>query len=509
MTKKNEDRFDQTDWYFTKIISIVIAALYIFKTYKDGTPFYVTSLIKGESIFGITLKIPEFRSVVQLSLIMMALVILLQVYAAWQLHAGRSKASMICDATASIIALVTMGTLILSVYRYMFEPTPRMALFPLYLGAMLYFLISAGAIIYKFVKNDVKLSKLYFLPAVIVSIASLGLVIGQVNYLRIPQSYDMYRADKFEDCDTVPIGIDNNFRGAVSSDGDLFFVAKMSDGGYGILKTDGSGDYVTLDQAAYIPVCNLVSDGERLFYLKYTEEWGGIDRPLEWSEGCGYFTLCVMDISSEEITEYESKSFPDGLGERLFCSSLVGIRDGRLFFIAGNPENGTRFDVYTISVADGDPDVSSVVRYAWGCSTGTRFIDYGSMESFYNGLILNHDDFWWIEYNGTRYAYDEYAREAQELINFSGHWENPYDQWIRQANDFNFYDGTIYYLIYNRPDNTYSIFRGTSISEAELYATVPAPGTDPLDSIDARILISDSYVVLTDDAGCVTVALDQ
>ncbi len=505
--KKNEERFDRTDWYFTKIISIAIALLYIIKTFNGATPFNVTPIVTEKSVFIYTLNLPEFISIIHISQLLMWIVILLQCYAMWQLHSGRSKASIVCDVTASITGLVTLGTMIFAVYRYMFKPATKAFLYPLYLVSMLYFLISAGVNTFNFLKNNIVLKKSYFLPAVIASTAALGLIAGQIYYLRIPQSYDMYRADRFDYDYSASIGATNSFRGGVSVDGTLYFTAKISDNEYGIVKTDGSGEYVTLDRAAYIPVSNLVSDGEHLYYLKYSEDWSGLDRPLEWSEGCGYFTLCVMDISSGSIEEYESRSFPAGLGKRLFCSSLVGIRNGRLFFITGNPEKGNMFDIYTISVADGDPDISSAVRYAWHCTTGTRFIDYGSMEGFYNGLIVKHDDFGWIEYDGTKYAYDEYSRELMGLIYTHGGWENPYEQWVRRADDFNFYNGTVYYLVYNRDDNTYSIFRGGSISEAELFATVPAPGTDPLDSIDARILISDDFLILTDSAGTVTVPL--
>lgn len=489
--------YDKSDWYFTKVISILIAAAYIVSVIKDEYPFKVKFAFSYDSIFDPLAVIPQLTVVRFIFLIAMGLIVLLEIISIVFLARARAKASSVCDIVSGWSGSVAFAYFYGSLLRFALVPQDEGFSKVMFFAAGILFLILGIAYIAGAIKNRTKLKVFYYLPAIVFALLFIGLFALQTNVVMIKTGFDAVNSDKFEYNAEAVAQADNYLRGAVSVDDELIFIQKLSEEEYGLVKMDSKGNREVLDRAPYIAENNLVINGDYIYYMKYPGFWEDVSIGGVKNAETTFFKLCVMNIRTSDISEYKSDTFAGGVGKILYQSSLIGMRDNKLFLVTRSLENHYGYEVYSIALSCNKPDPASVERYAWNLTFGGILGDRDEMrEILYNGLIVRHSDFDYIEFDGFKYElswYDELQVMVPEVHNGKEVWTGS-NIWFGHVNDYNVYGGMLYFVRYNKDDGEYYIYKGETLRSAEIIETIPEPDVRKPDN--ARLIVSDTYIAI-------------
>ena len=504
--EKDIEYNDGSDWYFTKVISIIICAIYIAVMFFSQ-PFKVKSNFPNNSIFSISSAALPIAMIKLLFVITLVLIIAANIISIVFLAKGRSKASFICDGISSLAAFLTFGAYPLTYLRFHIKPDVNYLDFSIFYIVAIYFLINGIVRIIQFKKDEVKLRFGYYIPTLftILSVVSVWSLCAVV--LTIPMPYDNYYKDYFEHDPALTAQAENYLRGGVSVDGNIYCVSALSENEYGLIKINSEGEQEILDTAVYIPVKNLAVGDHTIYYLKYNEYSEDVYIACEWTEGTSYFKLCALDIDSGEIKEYGSEEFPDDIGKSLYYSVLIGIRDGRLFLMTRSIEDPLCFEHYTIDVSGDEVSMSSISRYSWDIYSGGWLLDYDDLIiRMYSCLICDHSNFDVIDHEGYRYELDDIFL-YQCFQNDNGRWIHSDTNSMNCVVDFNVYNDTLYILRYNKNEECFELYAGNDLSNAECISTFTLPLENTIMIEYIRLLVSDGYICIIDDTDIYTVSV--
>ncbi len=499
-SEKKQDSFDANDFYFSKVVSILIAVSYIITLLVKGTPFDLSSTLSRFTIFSTSANVVPFTGMQVLFIASLVLVICLDVFSLVFLVKGKAKAGAICEAVSCWSAVILFVYYVCAVFRFSVKPTNKGFALVMYSAAGLWFLICGVANIVKFLKNKVKLKIAFYLPAIISFVLFLVLMVMMTRVVLIKQSYDAYNKDVFGCDPSASVQAGNFLRGAVSIDDVVYCVQKLSDNEYGIVKIGGDGSREVLDKAAFIADHNLVVNGDLIYYLKYPGFWEDVYIAPSMTKENSNFKLCTLNIKTGEVRELYSDSFAGSVGINLFDALLIGMRDNRIFMLSRSAINHAYYEIYCINVVDGYPDPASVYRYAWNISLTSSFYDRsGDRETLYNGLIVDYNNFYHVVYGDVCYEH-EYTEQLQILErkwhNESWTWEDSYHNSVfGTVVDYNVYNGVLYYARINWDTRLLEVYRRDDPDTDVLIGTIDV---DAIHGYINRtgIVISDSYLVV-------------
>ena len=504
--EKEQEYNDKSDWYFTKVISKLISAIYI-AVLIWSHPFRIKSNLPNNSIFSIESATVPAAALALLFATNLFLVIIFNVISIVFLAKGRSKASFITDGLSSLAAFVSFAAYPITYLRFLIKPDVNdINLSIIYIVAM-YFLINGIVRMIQFRKDNVKIRFGYYIPALLTVLSTMIVWSLWVSVLLRPMPYDNYYKDTFEHDPALTAQAENYIRGGVSVGGDLYCINALSDNEYGLIKIDSEGNQEVLDTAAYIPVNNLAFGDHTIYYLKYNEYCKDVYIACSWTEGTSYFKLCAFDINTGEIKEYGSDEFPDDIGSSLYYSVLIGIRDGKLFLMTRSLEDPLCFEHYTIDVSGDEVSMSSISRYSWDIYSGGFLLDYNDLIiSMYSCLICDHSNFDVVDHEGYRYEFDD-GFLYQCFQNDNGRWIRSDTNSMNCVVDFNVYNNTLYILRYNKDEEYFELYTGNDLSNAECISTFTLPLENTIMIKYIRLLVSDGYICIVDDTDIHTVSV--
>ena len=486
------------DTYVTKAFSLCAALYLLIANLAKGVLFpykfdQILVQVFHQEVFTYKLRFLFVFMIIVTSLALIMLIISIA-FSKLSYKADERKVSAVCYEIAACVMLITASVIYYLGFRNECAFTTTLKGSWMFIAVNIWLLFATGYKISIIVRSKAKTVIKFLIPGIVIAafcVAASMFVLSPV--FLATSGYDNYKRDLRKIDDRFEIEGSNSLHGGVVVDDMIYAVV-----GFPVEDDRDITRFVSIDEDGTIEVIddhfilprNVAKSGDTVFYSKYNykEDNGFMIGIYDTRTG-------TQDVFNANHVSSDRKSLFGNY------TSLLGVRDNYLYLAERDID-----EIWRVRIRDGQLDRESFERYAWGIQKNYLNVCYSNLEKWND----TESPWKWILYSDVDNDIDIqqfriYSSELEEDIGdreiyLNEIWAKPKGNVMggRKINHViaaNIYKGDVYYAVIE--NGLLTIYRtDPALEEQEFLGQFETDVEYTYRySFDARIIVSDSYLV--------------